>query len=431
MKTFSRPTIATFLATLLNVSAATHYVSPASPDPRPPYTNWLTASTNIQQAVDVAATNDAVMVTNGVYPGGVTVANPLALVSVNGPSVTVIDGGAVDECVILTTNASLTGFTLTNGQSGVTCRLTNTFVTNCVILGNSPRGGATGATLFNCTLAGNCAKGESWIPPAPPPLPGMGGGALNCTLYNCTLVHNSATSEPLGAGGYGGAAIGCTLYNCILTDNYADQGAAAFACKLFNCILNNNGCDQGSILNCCLGADPKFMDYANGNLRLQSDSPCINAGNNDFVTTAADLGGNSRIVSGTVDIGAYEYQGTGSLISYAWLQQYGLPTDGSADSIDSDGDGLNNWQEWVCRTCPTNPFSALCLLSAVPHGTDTTVTWQSESGVNYSLERSTNLASEFTVLATNIIGQTGTTTYVGTNLAGTVPCFFRVAVTPP
>ena len=123
-------------------------------------------------------------------------------------------------------------------------------------------------------------------------------------------------------------------------------------------------------------------------------------------------------------------QRPGSAVSYAWLQQYGLPTDSSADFTDPDRDGMNNWQEWRCGTCPTNALSALRLLSASPTGTNVTVTWQSVAGVSYFLERCTNLASlpPLSLLATNLPGQPGTTSFADTNTAGASLFFYRVGV---
>src|SRR5260221_10274954 len=99
---------------------------------------------------------------------------PLTLLSVNGPLFTIIDGEQSKLCVSLSTNASLSGFTLTNGA-----------------------GGASGGNLSNCTLAGN-----------------FGGGAHGCTLNNCTLSGNSAA-------GSGGGASGCSLNNFELRGNSA------------------------------------------------------------------------------------------------------------------------------------------------------------------------------------------------------------------
>jgi hypothetical protein len=58
------------------------------------------------------------------------------------------------------------------------------------------------------------------------------------------------------------------------------------------------------------------------------------------------------------------------------------------------------------------------------------LTWQSVAGVNYFLECSTNLSANpcFTPLATNLPGQSGTTTYTDTNAVGPGPFFYRVGV---
>ena len=58
------------------------------------------------------------------------------------------------------------------------------------------------------------------------------------------------------------------------------------------------------------------------------------------------------------------------------------------------------------------------------------MTWQSVAGVSYFLECSTNLSAlpPFAVLATNLAGEAGTTTFTDTNAVGPLPRFYRVGV---
>ena len=171
---------------------------------------------------------------------------------------------------------------------------------------------------------------------------------------------------------------------------------------------------------------PMFMDDTVWNLRLGSNSPCVNAGNNTFISASADLDGRPRIISRTVDLGAYEFQGPFD----KWLQQYGFATDGSADLGDPDADGMSNWQEWIAGTSPTNGLSLLSMLVPTRSTSGMLVPWRSVSGLTYVLQRSSDLNAQpvFSILRSNILGQADLTTYLDTNAAGAGPFFYRVGI---
>lgn len=326
---------------------------------------------------------------------------------------------------------------------------------DCTLIGNTvtglgteePFGGAAfGGALNNCIVESNTATlgGEAGT---------MVGGCYSNILNNCLLIYNSAGPDGFPAV-YGSSLTNCTLcYN--KNDPRSDYDYIVEDCTLRNCILyyndeNNNEYLGGNFQYCCLAPTlyygypsfnfplcisnaPLFVNLTN-DFHLQSNSPCINSGNNAFVASGVDLDGNPRIVGGTVDIGSYEYQAPASVISYAYLQEYGLPTDGSVDYEDLDGTAFNVYQDWAAGLNPTNPASILAMLAppATNNATGVTVTWQSVTNILYSLQRSTNLfASPAFVTITNIPGQSGTTSYRDATAKTAGPYFYRVSVLVP
>jgi hypothetical protein len=429
----------------IHVQPQLHYVALDSISPVPPYSSWATAATNIQDAVDAAFVGSTVVVSNGVYAvGGRVVATSttnrlvvpslVTVQSLNGPQVTAIQGYQVpgvtnDEsavrCAWVAAGATLSGFTLTNGATAVLftgegpaadrngggaayCETPEATVSRCVLCGNAAAyygGGAVGGTLNQCVLIGNWS-GDG------------GGGAYSSTLNNCTVAGNAASN-------YGGGAYNSTLNNCILNLNTAPDGPDESGCTLNYCCAPAAYDGSGNITNA-----PLLVAPLSGDLRLQTNSPCINAGNNALVAGSADLDGNLRIKGGTVDMGAYEFQNPASVISYAWLQGYGLPTDGSADLADGDNDDMNNWQEWMCGTDPANGLSVLRMLAPSNSVSGVTVSWRSVAGKKYYLQRATNLILPpgLISLQSNIVGQAGLTSFTDTSATNAGSYFYRVGV---
>ncbi len=291
----------------------------------------------------------------------------------------------------------------------------NSTLNSCILINNSARtsdgGGADYCTMTNCLLAVNQALN--------------GGGSCFSLLVNCTVVSNSAS-------GGGGGTDADTNYNCIIYDNSVRTGVLTAnygGSFLAWCDTTPLPSGAGNITN-----DPAFVNLLGGNYHLQSTSPCINSGNNAYIRATTDLDGNPRIAGGTVDLGAYEYQTPTSVISYAYLQQYGLPTDGSVDFTNLDGSGFTVYQNWVAGLNPTNAASVLAMVTpaiATNNIAGITVTWQSVTNILYNLQRSTNLALPFTTIQGNISGHSGTTSYTDPTATSNVPYFYRVSVTAP
>ena len=438
---------------LVHVLDQVHYVSGASASPVTPYLSWATAANNIQQAIDAASVAGAVvLVSNGVYSSGarllsrfvsnrVAVTKPLIIQSLNGPTVTTIRGTYTPAVrgVYLTNGAILSGFTIANGGTstagdsqsdqsgaGVYCESSHAVISNCVIAQSRAwyqGGGVRYGTLYQCVVSNNTASfygGGVYSSVINNSLVtsnygGTGGGAYFSRATNCTLVGNHSGSE--GGGIYGGVA-----WNCIVYSNLSVRSSNNYAgADLSYCCTTPLAPGIGNFTN-----NPTLMNQAGSNFRLRSDSPCINSGRNAEGSVGPDLDGNLRIVGGTVDIGAYEFQSPQSVISFAWLQRYGLPVDGSADFIDGDNDHANTWQEWKAWTDPADESSVLRMLTPQSGTNGTVVDWRSVSGQSYVLERATDLNASFSPLRGNIIGQAGTTSYTDTNAAGGGSILYRV-----
>ncbi|MBN1491444.1 MAG: hypothetical protein JXA69_16145 [Phycisphaerae bacterium] len=199
---------------------------------------------------------------------------------------------------------------------------------NCAFISNlaSPNtGGAirnnnSNPTLINCIFTGN--------------LCGNSGGAINNyisspVLVNCTFAANVAAGRGGAIYNYQSSP---ALTNCILWGNIASLGPQMHTESYNSYPTVTYTCIQGGLTGTGnISEDPQFVDpdgpdcipgTEDDNLRLRAGSPCLDTGNNEpgIALPSTDLDGKPRIVSETVDMGAYEEPYQALVISDAPLR---------------------------------------------------------------------------------------------------------------
>ncbi|MGD8782055.1 MAG: integrin alpha, partial [Ignavibacteria bacterium] len=207
-------------------------------------------------------------------------------------------------------------------NDGVTLRLENLKIENGS--GSDGYGGAIynqgSLTMINCVVSGNNDDFGS-----------TGAGAIyqdndsgnELNLVNCTITNNSCTDyNSTGTGGIVADAGSVNIYNTIIYgntgDGYSDIKETNTITELQNsCIGNLSSLTITTDGGDNISSDPSFVTVSGSSehpYSISGSSPCLDVGDDSYSFETEDIKGSGRkllktdgTTTGTIDIGAYEY----------------------------------------------------------------------------------------------------------------------------
>ena len=158
---------------------------------------------------------------------------------------------------ILGIGNNFTATSIANNSYNVVIGTTNATLNGFEVIGGNANGtapynnggGVSGGTLTNCAIYNNSATSN-------------GGGVSSGTSTNCAIYNNSATSNG-GGGVYTGTSTNCAIYN----NSAGGNGGGVSTGTSTNCAIYNNsaggsggGVSSGTLINCAI-----YNNSAGGN----------------------------------------------------------------------------------------------------------------------------------------------------------------------
>ncbi|MHC4499654.1 MAG: choice-of-anchor Q domain-containing protein, partial [Planctomycetota bacterium] len=286
------------------------------------------------------------------------------------------------------TNSIFTGNSAKMGGGVYNDQVLDAILLNCAFTGN--RAGEYGGAMYNeesTTWLVNSTYSQNWSamegggiwwdrlhpsspeppppppPPGPPPPPPPGPPPPPPPPGPRGVITGNAIEENMAISDSGASYIDPMITNCIFWENQdssgKDMSAQISVDPNETPFIMSYNCIRGWTLSLYprgnMNADPAFVElgywadpndpniirepnnpnvvWIDGDYHLLPFSPCIDAGNPDYIAEPdeTDLDGEPRVINGQIDMGAYEYPG---------------PRQTQRLYVDDDAIGANNGSSW-------------------------------------------------------------------------------------